>query len=112
MKRSYLGEFEEVLLLTVMFLGEDAYGVAIAKMLDEKTGREASISAVHATLHRLQVKGLLKSHMAGATSERGGRRKRFFTITPAGTRSLREIKEVREEFWQHIPHGSPGLKSV
>lgn len=112
MKRSYLGEFEEVVLLTVALLDKNAYGVAITEAVFEQTGREVSISAVHATLHRLQGKGFVKSHMAGATKERGGRRKRFFAVTPPGSRALHEIRQMREEFWQQIPGKALHWKSV
>ena len=112
MKKTYLGEFEEVILLTVALLDDQAYGVAITEALEEQTGRAASISAVHATLHRLQDKGFVKSHMGGATAERGGRRKRFFTVTPAGSRALHEIKQVREQFWQQIPAKALQWKTI
>ncbi len=103
MRKTYLGEFEEVVLLTVALRFEQAYGVAIQEAIQEQTGRSISISAVHATLHRLQDKGFVNSFMGGATAERGGRRKRFFTVTPAGSRALHEIKEQREQIWQQIP---------
>jgi PadR family transcriptional regulator, regulatory protein PadR len=103
MKRINLGEFEEVVLLVVALLYDQAYGVAITEELEQQTGRGASISAVHATLHRLQEKGLVNSHLGGATSERGGRRKRFFTVTPAGSKALHEIKEMRQQLWNQIP---------
>ena len=112
MKKTYLGEFEEVILLTVALLNGQAYGVAITEALEEQTGRAASISAVHATLHRLQDKGFVKSYMGGATAERGGRRKRFFTVTPAGSRALYEIKQVREQFWQQIPPKALQWKTI
>lgn len=103
MRKTYLGEFEEVVLLTVALLYDEAYGVAITEALEQQTGRSPSISAVHATLHRLQEKGFVNSRMGGATAERGGRRKRFFTVTPAGSRALHEIQQVRQQFWQQIP---------
>jgi DNA-binding PadR family transcriptional regulator len=103
MRKTYLGEFEEVVLLTVALLYDEAYGVAITEALEQQTGRSPSISAVHATLHRLEDKGFVNSRMGGATAERGGRRKRFFTVTPAGSRALHEIQEVRQQFWQKIP---------
>ena len=102
MKRTYLGEFEEVVLLTVAVLGEGAYGVAITDELDNQTGRSVSISAVHAALHRLQEKGMLSSYMGDATAERGGRRKRLFTVTVLGSRTLHDIRAVREQLWSSI----------
>jgi DNA-binding PadR family transcriptional regulator len=104
LRKTYLGELEELVLLTVaLFYNREAYGVAITEKLIEQTDREISISAVHATLHRLEEKGFLKSTTGGATTERGGRRKRFFTITQAGAKALKEVKELREQFWQQIP---------
>lgn len=104
MRKTYLGELEEVVLLTVaMLYKEEAYGVAITEKLVEVTNREISISAVHATLHRLEEKGFLRSKTGGATQERGGRRKRYFTLTASGNKAIREIRELREQFWNHIP---------
>ena len=103
MKRTFLGEFEEVVLLTVAILGEEAYGVTVTQELEQKTGRVVGFSTVHTTLQRLEEKGFLSSEMGGATAERGGRRKRFFTITAFGRKALREVKEVREELWGSLP---------
>jgi DNA-binding PadR family transcriptional regulator len=105
MKRTFLGEFEEVVLLVVAACAEDAYGVIIWEQLQEQTGRNITISAVHATLYRLEEKGYLSSQMGGATAERGGRRKRFFTITALGSRALLDIQEMRQRLWQAIPQG-------
>ncbi|OIN55702.1 PadR family transcriptional regulator [Arsenicibacter rosenii] len=102
MKRSYLGEFEELVLLTVATLGQGAYGVAIADELDRQAGRPVSISAVHAALHRLEEKGMLTSHMGDATAERGGRRKRLFSVTALGSRTLHDIRDMRNRLWDNI----------
>ena len=102
MKRTYLGEFEEIVLLTVAVLHEGAYGVAITDELERQTGRSVSISAVHAALHRLEEKGMLKSQMGEATAERGGRRKRLFSVTALGSRTLHGIRTVREQLWESI----------
>ncbi|MFD1143270.1 PadR family transcriptional regulator [Larkinella insperata] len=110
MRRSYLGEFEEVVLLTVAVLADGAYGVAITDELERQTGRAVSISAVHAALHRLEEKGMLKSHLGEATAERGGRRKRLFTVTVLGSRTLHDIRAVREQLWDSIaPNGLPAV---
>lgn len=110
MKRTYLGEFEEVVLLTAAVLGEGAYGVAITDELDRQTGRSVSISAVHAALHRLQEKGMLSSRLGDATAERGGRRKRLFTVTALGSRALHDIRAVREQLWASIsPNALPAV---
>lgn len=103
MAKEYLGEFEELVLTLVGALQDDAYGAAIANEIDQRLKREVNISAVHVTLYRLEDKGLVKSKMGGATNERGGRRKRIFTITNAGMATLRAIKEVRLDLWKLIP---------
>jgi len=103
MKRTFLGEFEEVVLLTVAILGDEAYGVTVTQELEQKTGRSVGFSTVHTTLQRMEEKGLLSSKMGGATAERGGRRKRFFTVTAFGRKALQEVKQVREELWNALP---------
>jgi DNA-binding PadR family transcriptional regulator len=103
MAKEYLGEFEELVLTLVGALQDDAYGAAIADEIDQRLKREVNISAVHVTLYRLEDKGLVKSKMGGATNERGGRRKRIFTITSAGMATLRTMKEVRLDLWKLIP---------
>ncbi len=106
MRKTYLGEFEELVLLTTAILHEDAYGVSVAKELKRLTGRSVSIAAVHISLHRLLDKGLVNSHMGGATSSRGGRRKRLFTVTIAGKHILQEINETRNLLWDLVPKTS------
>ncbi len=102
MRRSDLGEFEEIVLLTVAVLFPKAYSVVIAEELETETGRTVTTGAVHAALQRLENKGLVNSYMGEATQERGGRRKRLFTVTPAGSRILREVRAVRESLWDRI----------
>ena len=102
MRKTYIGELEEVVLLTVALLYNEAYGVTITQAIYEHTGRSISVSAIHATLHRLEKKGFVNSRMGGATAERGGRRKRYFTVTPAGSSILHEIQQVRTQLWQQI----------
>ena len=110
MKRVYLGEFEEIVLLTVAVLGSGAYGVSITDELESQTGRSVSISAVHAALHRLEEKGMLTSRMGDATAERGGRRKRLFSVTILGTRTLQEIRTMRNNLWDSIsPQSLPAM---
>ncbi|QHV93830.1 PadR family transcriptional regulator [Spirosoma endbachense] len=105
MKRTFLGEFEEVVLLVLAACGEEAYGVIIWEQLQQQTGRSITISAVHATLYRLEEKGYLSSQLGGATAERGGRRKRFFALTALGSKALLEIQAMRQQLWQAIPDG-------
>lgn len=105
MKRTFLGEFEEVVLLVIAGCSEEAYGVTIWERLQQQTGRTITMSAVHATLYRLEEKGYLASSLGGATAERGGRRKRFFALTATGSKALLEIQEMRANLWQEIPAG-------
>lgn len=100
--RIYLGELEELILLIVALLNKDAYGVSITEELKKQAGREISISAAHAALHRLEDKGFVKSKMGGASSERGGRRKRLFTITAYGRQALEELRDTRNTIWNLI----------
>jgi len=83
--RDYLGEFEHVVILALLRLGDRAYGVTVRQEIEARTGREASIGAIYATLDRLENKGYVKSQLGEATPERGGRSKRFFRITAKGT---------------------------
>lgn len=103
MNKTYLGEFEELILTIVGILQDDAYGNAIVAEIKERVGRDVNLSAVHVTLYRLEDKGYVKSNMGGATNERGGRRKRIFTITNAGLAVLRAMKESRTALWKLIP---------
>ena len=103
MKGTNLGEFEELVLLVTGVCYGEAYGVAIRDEIARQTGRSASLSAVHAALHRLETKGFVRSHMGGATAERGGRRKRLFDITQAGREALETAREQRNRLWQLIP---------
>ncbi len=103
MKRTYLGEFEEIVLLTVAILQDKAYGVSITEEIEQQTGRSVSVSAVHAALHRLEEKGMVSSWMGEATAERGGRRKRMFVVSALGNRTLDEIRLLRNRMWEAIP---------
>lgn len=103
MAREYLGEFEELVLTMVAALQQDAYGAAIADEIGTRLKREVNLSAVHVTLYRLEDKGYLKSSMGGSTHERGGRRKRIFTITSAGMATLKAMKEARVDLWRLVP---------
>jgi DNA-binding PadR family transcriptional regulator len=103
MAKEYLGEFEELVLTMVAALQEDAYGAAISEEIETRLKREVNLSAVHVTLYRLEDKGYIKSSMGGGTNERGGRRKRIFTITSAGMAMLKAMKESRVELWKMVP---------
>lgn len=103
MAKEFLGEFEEIILTLVAGLQEDAYGAAIALEIETRLKREVNLSAVHVTLYRLEDKGLIKSKFGGGTNERGGRRKRIFTITNSGLAMLKAMKEARIDLWKLVP---------
>lgn len=105
--RVYLGELEELVLLMVALLDKEAYGFSISGQLKARADREISISAVHAVLHRLEEKGFVKSRMGGASQERGGRRKRLFSITAYGRNVLEAARDTRNDIWKVIAKTSP-----
>ena len=98
-----LGNFEEVIMLFTGILGEDAYAFKIAEEIEAKTGRSVSIGAVHSTLSRLEKKGYLNSEFGSPSSERGGRRKRIYTITALGNRVMTASHEFRQSLWKEFP---------
>src|ERR1044071_231306 len=104
MKGTNLGEFEELVLLTVAALMDEAYSVAACDELSKHTGRSVKLGVVHAVLNRLEEKGLVKSELGEASATRGGKRKRFYTLTSAGKASLLRAKEIRDTLWQKIPN--------
>jgi DNA-binding PadR family transcriptional regulator len=113
MRRSDLGEFEEVVLLAVAVHSPEAYSVMIAEELEHQTGKTVTTGAVHAALQRLENKGMVTSQMGEATAERGGRRKRIFKVTVAGSRLLHEVRDVRNNLWSRIsPRALPKIKTT
>jgi PadR family transcriptional regulator, regulatory protein PadR len=102
-KGNYLGEFEELVLLSVASLIDDAYGVSIMQYIEQEAGRKVNISAVHEVLKRLQRKGYLKSKMGGATQERGGRRKRYFLLTVSGKKTLEDAMKLKLQLYKQVP---------
>ncbi len=98
-----LGSLEETLLLLVIVHQGNAYGVSIAEAYMDHSGRKISIPAVHTALKRLEGKGFLHSKMSGATTERGGRRKRLFEITALGYKVLSDLRHSREQLWLKAP---------
>jgi DNA-binding PadR family transcriptional regulator len=98
-----LGEFEEVILLLAGILGEEAYAFKIADEFESQTRRSVSIGAVHSSLTRLEEKGFLKSEMGKSTAERGGRRKRIYTITAYGKKTLAAARDFRQSLWDQYP---------
>lgn len=103
MTREFLGEFEELVLTMVAALRDDAYGAAIAEEIQNRLNRDVNLSAVHVTLYRLEDKGYVKSSLGGATQERGGRRKRIFTVTSAGMATLKSMRAARIDLWKLVP---------
>ena len=103
MNKTYLGEFEELMLTMVGVLKDEAYGNAIVAEVKAQLDRKINLSAVHVTLYRLEDKGLVKSHMGGATNERGGRRKRYFELTSAGISVLQSLQAQRLKLWKLMP---------
>lgn len=103
MKGTNLGEFEELVLLTVAALGGEAYSVAICDELSNHTERSVKLGVVHAVLNRLEEKALVKSQLGEATKARGGKRKRFYELTMEGKAALVRAKSMRDQLWSMIP---------
>jgi len=103
MKGTYLGEFEEIVLLTVAMLEGKAYGISVKQEVEQRTERKINLSVIHSTLYRLERKAFLNSELGEATQTRGGKRKRYFSITPYGVKSLKEARTLRDSIWNAIP---------
>jgi DNA-binding PadR family transcriptional regulator len=95
-----LGEFEQSLLLAIVHLGEDAYGVAIRQEVEVRADREVAIGALYTSLGRLERKGFVRSWMSDPTARRGGRSRRYFRLTAAGRAALRQSRERLERMWK------------
>lgn len=107
MSREALGEFEQLVLLAIVHLGDDVYGVPIADEIERRTGRSVSPAAVYVTLRRLEQKGLLSSFMSAPTPERGGKARRCVRLTPSAIESLRVSRHVLDSMWKGL---DPGLR--
>jgi PadR family transcriptional regulator, regulatory protein PadR len=103
MKGNNLGELEEIVLLVVGVLFDEAYGVSIQEEMQRRCDRKATLSTIHVALHRLEEKGYLESRLDGATNERGGRRKLLFRVTRSGQKALANARDMRNELWKAIP---------
>ncbi|MEM7284689.1 MAG: helix-turn-helix transcriptional regulator [Pseudomonadota bacterium] len=103
MKGTHLGEFEELVLLTVGILSGNAYGITVMDEVEEHTGRRASISTIHTTLNRLEKKGFVESYAGASSPVRGGRSKRLYRINLAGQRALERVRLQREKMWNLMP---------
>jgi DNA-binding PadR family transcriptional regulator len=104
-----LGEFEQSLLLAIVHLGEDAYGVTIRREIEARTGRDVAIGALYTSLDRLERKGFVRSMMSAPIAERGGRSKRQFRLLAAGAAALRQSHERMARMWEGL---TPTLKKV
>lgn len=108
-KRGYLSSFELMVLLALVRLGDDAYGVTISREIEDHTGREVLLGSVYAALERLGEKGFVSSRLGNPTSERGGRAKRYFRITAKGLRDLREAQRALTALWKNVPELQGGM---
>lgn len=104
MKSTKLGAFEEIALLVIGILGDNAYGVTILEEIERQTKHRPSVGALHSALYRLEKKGFVNSYEAGATAQRGGRRKRYYTITPLGKKTLVHAHNLRSMMIKLIPN--------
>src|SRR5580704_4835921 len=102
-KRIRIGDFDLVVMLVLLRLGDGAYGVPISREVERRRGREVALGSVYATLDRLQEKGLVCSELGEPTPERGGRAKRYFRLTPKGLREVRETKSALVRLWSGLP---------
>ena len=108
-KHEYLGEFELMVLLTIIRLGDDAYGVPLSRELAIIRGREVSVGGVYAALDRLEAKGLVASSLGESTPERGGRAKRYFRVTEQGIRSAHATRRLLSNLWKSLPSSGEEL---
>jgi DNA-binding PadR family transcriptional regulator len=102
-KGDFLGEFEQLVLIALLRLGEEAYGMSVRREIADRAARDVSIGAVYATLDRLEEKGLVRSKVGASSDSRGGRAKRCFTITAAGARSLEKSQQAVRQMLEGLP---------
>ncbi|SHH15715.1 Transcriptional regulator PadR-like family protein [Chryseolinea serpens] len=112
MKKYQLGEFEEIVMLTVGVLYNEAYGVSIKKDIETRLSRNVSMGALHTALTRLEDKGYLKTFDGEATEERAGRPRKYYQITALGKRAMEYSRSTREELWRAIPKMALQVKIV
>jgi PadR family transcriptional regulator, regulatory protein PadR len=105
MPPDYIGEFEQLVLMTILRLGDQAYGAAVRDEIADRTGRDVSLSAVYTTLERLELKKMLRSRIGEPTPQRGGRRKRYFALSAAGEHAL-------QASWQRLKRAAEGLEPL
>lgn len=102
-KEKYLGEFEQIVMLALLRLGEEAYGASIRKTLIDNIGRDTSLGALYSTLERLEQKGMAISSFGTATPKRGGRPKKHYQVTAKGMQALKRSRSVMDKMWANIP---------
>jgi len=112
MKKTKLGEFEELVLLTVAALQADAYGVEIKRELEDRLKETLSVGSIQSALKRMEEKGFLTSAFGETTQKRGGKRKRIYATTSYGRRVLNEMKDIRTGLWESIPRFAHDLKVI
>jgi DNA-binding PadR family transcriptional regulator len=112
MKKYQLGEFEEIVILTIAILHKEAYGVAIKDEIESRLSRTVSMGAMHTALVRLEDKGYIKSFQGESTEDRMGRPRRYYQITALGKKAMEYSKDTRNELWRAIPKISLDLKIV
>ena len=100
---THLSDFELIVMLVLLRLGEEAYGVPIAQEIEEQMGREVKLGSVYASLERLEEKGFVTSTLGEPTQERGGRAKRYFHVTKQGMHKVRETRQALTRLWQNVP---------
>lgn len=103
MKETNLGEFQEVILLIILSLDNKTYGAEIQRELKEELDRHISRGSLHTAITRLEEKGFITSTVGGATKERGGRRKKFLSVSNSGKVALRDAKALRDKLWNQVP---------
>jgi DNA-binding PadR family transcriptional regulator len=112
MKKTKLGEFEELVLLTVAALQKEAYGVEIKRELERRLKHNLSVGSIQSALKRMEEKGFLVSEFGEATMKRGGKRKRIYATTSYAHKVLREMREIRARLWESIPKLVHDLKVI
>lgn len=112
MKKYQLGEFEEIVILTIGILYKEAYGVAIKNEIEERLSRSVSMGAMHTALVRLEDKGYIKSFNGDSTEERMGRPRRYYQITALGKKAMEHSKDTRNDLWKAIPKMALDLKII
>jgi len=107
-KRENLGNFELMVLLALMRVRDDAYGLPILQEIESRIGREVSLGSVYAALARLEIKGFVTSRLGEPTAERGGKAKRYFKVTSSGVREVRDVRRALASLWQGLSQTTRG----